>query len=217
MAIGDTASVGPQSHSLSRPGAGRLAVCAALMQCLASAQAENVLFAKEPAAQAAWGDKTAYVPQGRQMERFKAFARQTELPPITATNALLTVGGAVNTDCTRLANLSSQEKQALAAQFRIPLAVIDKLVQRLASGSPPSAEQFSQELRTTVIDYRFLHTEWVRYHPPADGQPTKAAAMAALQSGDISQAWKLYDGLRRPQPPRMGAPAPPVNLRIVTQ
>jgi hypothetical protein len=194
----------------------RLAVFAAVTLCLAAAPTKNDLLARELELQAAPALKAGYVPQGRQMERYKAFARQTELPPITATNTLVEIGRAVNTDTTRLAQLSAQEKQALAGQFRIPVAVVDKLVQRLATGSPVTANQFAQEIRLAVIDYRFLHTEWVRYHPSAEGQPTKAAALGALQDGDINTSWKLYDGLRRPQSPSIGAPAAPANLRVVS-
>jgi hypothetical protein len=151
------------------------------------------------------------------MERYKAFARQAELPLVTTTNnAMLEVGGMAKTDATRLARLSVGEKESLAGQFGVPVAVIDKLVQRVASSSPLAAEQFAQELRTTVVDYRFLQIEWKRYHPPAEGQKTKAAGLEALQAGDISKAWELYDGLRKPQAPAIGTPAPPVNLRIVT-
>ena len=101
------------------------------------------------------------------MERYKAFARQAELPPITvATNVLIEVGGVVKMDVTRLAQISAREKEALAGQFSVPVGVIDKLVQRVASNSPPAADQLAQELRTAVIDYRFLQIEWDRYHPP---------------------------------------------------
>jgi hypothetical protein len=129
---------------------------------------------------------------------------------------MLEVGGVVKTDATRLAQLSVREKEALAGQFGVPVAVIDKLVQRVASSSPPAVDQFAQELRTTVVDYRFLQIEWKGYHPPTEGQKTKAAGLEALQAGDISKAWELYDGLRRPQAPAIAAPAPPANLRVVT-
>ena len=196
----------------------RLAVCAALIQCVASAQADDALAARQPDTQSTQIQKPAYVPQGRQMERYKAFARQAKLPLITATNsALLEVGGMVKTDTTRLAQLSIQEKEALAGQFAVPVGVVDKLVQRVASSPPPGAGQFAQELRTAVVDYRFLQIEWKRYHPPTEGQKTKAVALAALQAGDISKAWELYDGLRKPQAPSIAAPAPPANLRVVAQ
>jgi hypothetical protein len=144
------------------------------------------------------------------MKRYQAFARQAKLPPITVTNnALLQVGGVVNTDATRLSRLSPQEREALAGQFKVPVGVIDKLAQRLANSSPPAAEQLAQEIRTAVIDYRFLQIEWGQYHAPAEGQKTRATALGALQAGDISKAWELYDVL--------GRPSPPANPRVVAQ
>jgi len=173
---------------------------------------------RQPDTQSGQVQKDAYIPQGHQMERYKAFARQAQLPPITVTNlTVLEVGGAVKMDAARLAQLSTREKQALAEQLKVPSAVIDRLVQRPAQGLPLDAERLSQELRTAVIDYRFLQIEWERYHPTATGQETKAAALKALQSGKISKAWELYDGLRRPRAPVITAPAPPANLRVITQ
>jgi hypothetical protein len=201
-------------RSLGRP----LAICSALMQCLSSVQASDALPVREPDTQTGQVQKTVYNPQGHQMERYKAFARQAELPPITITNhSVLEVGGVMNVDAARLAQLSKREMEALAGQFRVPVDVIDKLVQRLTPNSPPAPEQFAREIRTAVIDYRFLQIEWERYHPPEQGQKTKAAALAALQSGNIGKAWELYDGLSRPQPPSIAAPAPPANLRVIAQ
>jgi hypothetical protein len=208
----------PRAAKLARIGSGAcyrlivlpLAVCAALMQCLTSLQADDALQLKGPDAQPTQVQKPAYVPQGRQMKRYEAFARQAELPPITTNNnSVLKVGGVVNMDATRLAQLSDHEKEALAGQFKVPLGVIDKLVQRFASSSLAAANQLAQEIRTAVIDYRFLKIEWEGYHPPAEGQKTKSAALEALQAGDISKAWELYDGLDRPQPP--------ANFRVLSQ
>ena len=157
-------------------------------------------------------------PSGPPDGALQSFARQAQLPSITATNStVLEVGGMARTDAARLAQLSTREQEALAGQFGVPVGVITKVVQRLASGSPPAADQLAQELRTAVIDYRFLQIEWKRYHPPAEGQRSKVAALEALQAGDIGKAWELYDALRKPQAPAIGAPAPPVNLRVVAQ
>jgi hypothetical protein len=121
------------------------------------------------------------------MKRYEAFARQAELPPIRVTNnTVLQIGGAVSTDATRLAQLSTNEMEALAGQFKVPVGVVSRLAQQLARSSPPAAEQLAREIRTAVIDYRFLQIEWERYHPPAEGQKTKAAALEALQAGDLS-------------------------------
>lgn len=208
----------PGAANLARNGSGThlrwtvlpVAVCAALMQCLTSVRADDALPLRGPDTQPTQVQNPAYSPQGRQMKRYEAFARQAELPPLTVTNnAVLQVGGVANTDATPLARLSSRKKEALAGQFKVPVGVINRLAQQLARSSPPTAEQLAQEIRTAVIDYRFLQIEWERYHPPAEGQKTKAAALEALQAGDISKAWKLYDAL--------GRPPPPANLRVIAQ
>jgi hypothetical protein len=144
------------------------------------------------------------------MERYKAFARQTELPLISVTsNTLIEVGGTVKTEVARMAQLSIRKKEALAGQFGVPVGVIEKLAPCVTNSSSPGADQLVQELRTAVIDYRFLQIEWDRYHAPVEGQQAKSNALAALQAGDLDRAWELYDALRKP--------LPPANLRIVAQ
>jgi hypothetical protein len=174
------------------------------------ARAADALPVKEPVAQTAPAQKPAYTPKGREMERYKAFARQAEMPAITVTNTtVLEAGGPVRIDLTRLGQLSGSEKEALAGQFEVPSGVIGKLIERATNNPSPGAAQITRDIRTAVIDYRFLQGEWGRYHPPAEGQQLKADALAALQTGDIGKAWELYDGLQRP--------APPANLRVVAE
>jgi hypothetical protein len=187
-----------------------VAVCAIITQCLNPVRASDALPVAAPGTQTATVEKPPYVPQGRQMQRYKAFARQAELPVITVTDkTTLEVGGALKTDLSRLARLSVQEKEALAGQFGVPAGVIGKVTERAVNHPPESAAQFAEDIRAAVIDYRFLRGEWQRYTPPTEGQKLKANALEALQAGDISKAWKLYDGLQRP--------APPGNLRIAAQ
>jgi hypothetical protein len=184
----------------------RIVACAILAQCLGPAQAADALSGTEPPL----AQKRDYMPKGRQMERYKAFARQAEMPAITVANkTTLEVDGTVKTDLARLAQLSIQEKEALTTQLGVPAAVIGKVVERAAHSPQPDAAQLAQDIRTAVVDYRFLQGEWKRYNPPAEGLMIKTNALQALQSGDISTAWELYDGLQRP--------APPGNLRIVSQ
>ena len=187
-----------------------IAVCALVTQCLTPARAADVLPVKEPGNQTTPAQKPAYTPKGYQMERYKAFARQAEIPAITVTNrTTLEVAGTVKIDLNRLAQLSIQEKKALAGQFGVPAAVIGKVAERAAVNPPPNAAQFARDIRTAVVDYRFLQGEWKRYNPPAESQQIKADALQILQGGDISKAWELYDGLQRP--------APPGNLRVIAQ
>jgi len=191
----------------------RLAACSLAIGALVAqgpAQAADAAPVQESGAQAVPAQKLAYTPKGTQMERYKAFARQAELPAIIVTNqTTLEVGGAVKTDLSRLAQLSAQEQAALAGQFGVPAAVIGKVAERSTNNPPPAAAQIAQDMRTAVVDYRFLQGEWKRYNPPAEGQPIKAAALTALQAGDISKAWELYDGLQKP--------APPANLRVIAE
>ena len=187
-----------------------IAAYALVIHCLNPARAADALSVKEPVSQNAPAQTPAYAPKGRQMERYKAFARQAEMPAITVTNkTTLEVGGAVKTDLNRLGQLSGSEKEALAGQFRVATGVIGKVIEGATNTPSAGAAQVVQDIRTAVIDYRFLQGEWGRYHPPAEDQKLKADALAALQAGDISKAWELYDGLQRP--------APPANLRIVAQ
>jgi hypothetical protein len=190
-----------------------IAVCALATLCLAPAQAADTLPAEGSPDQATLAVPPADSPQGRQMERYKAFARQAPMPSMTVTDkTTLEIGGNVKTDLSRLAQLSTGEKAALASQFGVPAGIIGKVAERASTNPPPDAAQLAQDLRTAVIDYRFLQGEWERYHPPAEGQQTKADALAALQTGDIGKAWELYDRLQRPS-----APPPPINPRIVAQ
>jgi hypothetical protein len=190
-----------------------IAICALATLCLAPAQAADALPDQAPSEQATPAPKPAYSPQGCQMERYKAFARQAPMPSITVTDqTTIEIGGSVKADLSRLSQLSAGEMGALASQFGVPAGVIGKVAERAATNEPPNAAQFVQDIRTAVIDYKFLQGEWDKYNPPAAGQKIRADALAALQTGDITKAWEMYDGLLRP-----AAPAPATSLRIVAQ
>ena len=200
------------------PALGGIVVCAIILCFLTPARADDASPAKEPGDQATQAQQTAYLPEAYQMKRYQAFARQAKLPSITvADQTSLEVGGAVKLNLKRLAQLSDGEKEALAGQFGVPAEVIGKLLERAAINPPPNAAQLAQAIRTTVIDYRFLQGEWGRYTPPPEGRQVKTNALLALETGDLSKAWQLYDGLRKPQAPSIGAPPPPTNLRVVAQ
>jgi hypothetical protein len=193
-----------------------LAVPAVLVHCSTSVQAAEVLAAKELDSQAVQLQKPSHVPQGWEMERYKAFFRQAELPPITVVDSSrVEVGGTVKVDMARPGQITGEQRQSLARQLGVPAGVIGKLQQRLASGARPGADECARELRRAVVDYRFLKQEWERYNPPVEGRANRQEALAALEAGDVTKAWELYDGLRRPRAPALGAPAPPTNLRVV--
>jgi hypothetical protein len=195
----------------SAPGRGG-ALAAALALCLLPGRAADPAPSAVAPASPAAGQAPEYVPQGRQMLRYQAFVRQAQLPPVTVTGKTnLAVGGKVSLklDGPGLASLSTRQAEDLAQQFAVPPELVRAVAQRLASPAGRDAAEFPGELRTAVIDYRFLLGEWDRYHPPAEGQAVKTEALQALQSGDVNRAWQLYDGLRRPQAPtalRLQAP-----------
>ncbi len=150
------------------------------------------------------------------MRRYQAFARQAQLPPIDVTSeTTLDVGGQAKTDTSRLPQLSTRETQNLADQFGVPTGVIARLAQRAAATPPPPASQFARDLRTAVVDYRFLQGEWRGYHPPPEGAQPKTDALAALQAGDLARAWALYDALAKPATPVVARPAPPSSVRVI--
>src|ERR1035441_3490184 len=73
-----------------------IVACAFATHCLNPARAADALAAKEPLTQTLPAQKPAYTPKGWQMERYKAFARQAEMPAITVSNkTTLEVGGTV--------------------------------------------------------------------------------------------------------------------------
>lgn len=197
-----------RSSACCLPALCSLAASSWLICCLPSASAGEAVPANESASRPAQAKLLAGEPQGHQMKRYQAFARQTALPLIAVTSeTTLKIGEAAGIDLARLAELSAEEKKALAAQFEVPAGVIVKVLQSAAANQPLAAAEVAGKLRLAVIDYRFLQQEWNRYHPSQENQQAKAQALESLQAGDLAQAWALYDELPRPQPP--------ANLRIV--
>jgi hypothetical protein len=200
----------PERLRLGLPAIRVFAACVLILQFASLVYAGDPPPVNESATQIVSAPKPAYTPKGHQMERYKDFARQAKMPTIAITNAaVIEVGGIVKTDLKRLGRLSDSEKAALASQFGLPADVIGKLMDRATTNSALDPEQVAQNVRTAVVDYKFLQQEWGQYHPPAEGQKVKADALAALQAGDVTRAWELYDGLQRP--------APPTGLRIISQ
>src|ERR1035441_9073337 len=63
-----------------------IAVCALATHWLNPARAADALAAKELPTQTLPAQTPAYTPKGWQMERYKAFARQAEMPAITGSD-----------------------------------------------------------------------------------------------------------------------------------
>ena len=165
---------------------------------------------KSQAAQTPSPSLSPLVPQARQHPSYQVFAHQFPLPSITVVDqATLDVGGKVKIDVSQSEQLSDQQKEALADRFEVPVGVVSKLLVRFSKQSPVDAAQVAQELRITVIDYKYLQERWRQYLPPIGKAEVKTNALQALQVGEIDKAWEMYVALPRP--------SAPTGLRIVSQ
>ena len=163
---------------------------------------------KSQATQTESKSQSSLVPQARQHPSYQVFAHQSALPSITVVDqATLEVGDNVKIDVSRPDQLPDQQKEALADQFEVPVGVINKLFVRFSNPPPTDAAHAAQELRTTVIDYKYLQERLNKYHPPSGGEAVKTNALQALQVGDIDKAWEMYIAIPKP--------SAPTKLRIV--
>jgi hypothetical protein len=157
--------------------------------------------------------------RGRQHPSYQVFAYQLRLPAITVSDTnMVVVAGRLGIQPTRVGQLSRQEIETLATLFGVPAGVLNQCFRSLANDLRLSAEVLAQDLRTTVIDYKYLVDRWNCYTPPSDMQAFKAAALKVLEEGELSKAWEMYRSLPRPEAPIVnapGAPALPKGLRIV--
>lgn len=141
-------------------------------------------------------------PRGHEPPGYQLFARQVSLPAIVVVDEnTLAFGEGVKVNMRSLGPMSIREKKALAGQFEVPVEVLDKALRRASTKTQSNAAQWAQELRTLVIDYKYLQDRWNRYRPPGGQEKLKANALEALQAGEIEKAWEMYDALPRPQPP----------------
>ena len=146
--------------------------------------------------------QSPHVVQARQHPAYQVFAHHAQLPSITVVEkGTLLVGEEVKVDISRWDQLPGHQKRTLADQFDVPVSVVDKFLERFANNAQPNMERLGQELRTQVIDYKYLQEKWARYIPPAGKEKSKADAFQALQDGDIDKAWETYLALPRPGPP----------------
>jgi hypothetical protein len=141
--------------------------------------------------------------QGRQHPSYQVFSSHAVLPSVTILDERsFDVAGEVRIEVRRPDLLSSRQKLALAALFGVPVAVPEKALRGFSSEGPAAPEQAAQQLRMTVIDYRYLRDAWTRYRPPAGMEQLKNTALLALEAGEIDKAWEMYMALPRPQPPQ---------------
>jgi hypothetical protein len=113
----------------------------------------------------------------------------------------MTIAGVVKIDATKPNELPVTDQQTLAHLFGVPPAVIRHALEGARRQPGGDAEQLAQRFCTAAIDYQYLQDRWAAYHPPVGKENPKSEALLALQAGNISRAWELYQALPRPQPP----------------
>ena len=124
------------------------------------------------------------------------------MPSITVVDQVtLEVGGRMKIDTSRLDQLSTSQKEALAGRYAVPAGVVDKFLERFAQEGSSDAPRVAAKFRITVIDYKYLLEFWTKYPSAAGNENIKADALQALQVGDLNKAWKMFLDL-----PRLGAP-----------
>jgi hypothetical protein len=142
------------------------------------------------------------VAQARKHPSYTVFEHNLTLPAIKVIDAAtLEVGGKLKIVLNRPEPLSTQARATFTNEFQVPLAVVDRLWERLFQSTPPSAEQATNALRQTVLDYKYLHQKWTQYRPPREKEGIKTDAFQALQAGDLDKAWELYLDLPKPSGP----------------
>jgi len=148
--------------------------------------------------------------RGRQHPSYQVFVHQLALPPITvADRRTLDIGVKLKIDIGQRDQLTTEGREALAVQFGVPVGLVDRFLERLGHNAQWDAEQAAQELRTTVIDYKYLQDRWTHYRPLTENQELKTNALQVLQVGETVKAWEMYLALPRPKPP--------TGLRMVSQ
>jgi hypothetical protein len=120
---------------------------------------------------------------------------------ISAPEQMVRAGPFAAVPLSALPALTAVQAKPLAGELGVPTGLILRTAQAASKGSAAPAEQFAQQLRAAVIDFRFLLAELTCYQPPADQQTAKSAALLDLLDGDLFKAWAYYRSLPWPAPP----------------
>ena len=140
--------------------------------------------------------------QWRRHPSYQVLESRTTLPTIeVAAKGTLKLGDHLTLELARAAELPDEQKKALAAQFELPVAALDKFLQGLIAKPGLDTQQAAKELRTQIIDYRYLRERWNQYRPPPGQEKIKTDALQSLEAGDLDKAWQMFVALSPPAPP----------------
>ena len=93
------------------------------------------------------------------------------------------------------------EEKSARTTARNSCRVFTVLVQKLSANGRATAEELANQLRTSVLDYKYLSEKWTQYHPDAAGEPVKMEALKCLQAADLDRGWQMFIDLKKPAPP----------------
>jgi hypothetical protein len=130
---------------------------------------------------------TAAGAEGRRHPSYRVFAAQASLPPISP--IVIDIDGRVKLDLSQVLKISSSQMTLLAEQFAVPVAVLESFQTRWLTNALSDTEQLARELRTTIIDYRYLETRWTSYHPSPRGRKNQKRSSFGFES------WRHRNGL----------------------
>ena len=140
--------------------------------------------------------------EGRRHPSYQVFAAQAQLPSISQIQIdTIEIGGRVKLNVGRALEFGPPQIAVLSEEFEVPRALLDKFQKRWLANPQANASQLAQDLRTTVIDYRYLKARWASYRPPLEGENAKEEALLALSAGDLEKTWSMYAALRKPVAP----------------
>ena len=140
--------------------------------------------------------------QWRRHPSYQVLESRATLPTIeAASKGTLRIGDRLTLELARATELPNDDKKALAAQFELPAAALDKFLEDLAARPQVGAQQAAKDLRTSVLDYRYLRERWNQYRPPPGQEKTKTDALQSLEAGDLGKAWQMFVALSSPAPP----------------
>ncbi len=147
--------------------------------------------------------------RGRQLASYRVFATHCTLPTITTNGGEVQIAGKYLVSTSPTATLPTERLQELAKLFDLPIPVLTGFLKSWRAKPALTARVMAVELQSSIIDYKYLLSRWTAMHPTAEKEHLKDTALAALNSGDLNQAWELYLSPERPAAPtnfRFGSP-----------
>jgi hypothetical protein len=179
---------------------------AALCFFHSSMPAQPAMSSNGPAGVAAFWPNQA---PGRRHPAYQVFAYRLPLPStVVASNQVLIVGGHCGLDLA-CRNQTAPQLKIVADQFGVPVPVLQRFLDHLKDTPQANAESAAQQLRASVVDYKYLLEKWNQYQPPAASAQLKTDALKLLATGDLEKTWALFNSLPRPAPPAGLRPVAP--------